>query len=241
MCRWNTSFPGRRSWARRDWAGAVYRRSRSSDRAAQRGSAASSSCSPCPAFYENNRGYDINRYHSYLKDDARDDPNTGPVTIAGSQGDDFFDLINEGGATSLDAGAGLEHKESRLKWTVIEKNHFGHSQLNIGHGTEHRVGLAQRAVGQADAQVGRPQVGGQLLVVADGHLAGAERRMDQRRERLDVGAHDDHVPRLEGRVLQPREQQRHRLRPQLPQRLGDDGQARCEEESGSEDDANEAE
>ena len=24
-------------------------------------------CSPCPAFYANNRGYDINRYHSYLR------------------------------------------------------------------------------------------------------------------------------------------------------------------------------
>ena len=36
-------------------------------------------CSPCPAFYENNRGYDINRYHSYLKSDPLDDPNTGPV------------------------------------------------------------------------------------------------------------------------------------------------------------------
>jgi hypothetical protein len=36
-------------------------------------------CSPCPAFYENNRGYDINRYHSYIKSDPLDDPNTGPV------------------------------------------------------------------------------------------------------------------------------------------------------------------
>jgi hypothetical protein len=36
-------------------------------------------CSPCPAFYANNRGYDINRYHSYLTGDPDDDPNTGPV------------------------------------------------------------------------------------------------------------------------------------------------------------------
>ena len=43
------------------------------------------SCSPCPAFYENNRGYDINRYHSYLSSDPLDDPNTGPVTTG--QGD----------------------------------------------------------------------------------------------------------------------------------------------------------
>ena len=43
------------------------------------------SCSPCPAFYENNRGYDINRYHSYLTSDPNDDPNTGPVAVG--QGD----------------------------------------------------------------------------------------------------------------------------------------------------------
>jgi predicted deacylase len=42
-------------------------------------------CSPCPAFYANNRGYDINRYHSYLKGDPLDDPNTGPV--GAGQGD----------------------------------------------------------------------------------------------------------------------------------------------------------
>ena len=38
------------------------------------------SCSPCPAFYEEDTGYDINRYHSYLTGDPLDDPNTGPVT-----------------------------------------------------------------------------------------------------------------------------------------------------------------
>ena len=42
-------------------------------------------CSPCPAFYANNRGYDINRYHSYLKSDPNDNPNTGPVAVG--QGD----------------------------------------------------------------------------------------------------------------------------------------------------------
>jgi predicted deacylase len=40
---------------------------------------------PCPAFYTRNRGYDINRYHSYLVSDPRDDPNTGPVGVG--QGD----------------------------------------------------------------------------------------------------------------------------------------------------------
>lgn len=36
---------------------------------------------PCPAFYTRNRGYDINRYHSYLVSDPLDDPNTGPVGV----------------------------------------------------------------------------------------------------------------------------------------------------------------
>jgi predicted deacylase len=40
---------------------------------------------PCPAFYTRNRGYDINRYHSYLVSDPRDNPNTGPVGVG--QGD----------------------------------------------------------------------------------------------------------------------------------------------------------
>ena len=68
---------------------------------------------------------------------------------------------------------------------------------------EHRVGLSQRAVGEADAQVGRAQLLRQVLelVVLGRDLAGAERRADQRRERLDVRAHDDHVARLERRVL----------------------------------------
>jgi predicted deacylase len=36
-------------------------------------------CTTCPAFYAPNQGYDINRYHSYLRSDPRDDPNTRPV------------------------------------------------------------------------------------------------------------------------------------------------------------------
>jgi hypothetical protein len=43
------------------------------------------SAAPCPAFYAPNRGYDINRYHSYLVSDPLDDPNTGPVGVG--QGD----------------------------------------------------------------------------------------------------------------------------------------------------------
>ena len=67
---------------------------------------------------------------------------------------------------------------------------------------EHRVGLAQRAVGEAHAQVGRAQLGGQRLdlVVLD-DLAGGEGGLDQRRERLDVRAHHDHVARLQRVVL----------------------------------------
>jgi hypothetical protein len=36
-------------------------------------------CSPCPAFYAFNRGYDINRYHSYRVDHPLDDPNTPAI------------------------------------------------------------------------------------------------------------------------------------------------------------------
>jgi predicted deacylase len=35
--------------------------------------------SSCPAFYEPGRGYDINRYHSYLLDHPEDDPNTPAI------------------------------------------------------------------------------------------------------------------------------------------------------------------
>ena len=37
------------------------------------------SCSPCPAFYEKDHGYDINRYHSYLTGFPGDDPNTEAI------------------------------------------------------------------------------------------------------------------------------------------------------------------
>ena len=71
---------------------------------------------------------------------------------------------------------------------------------------EHRVGLAERPVGEPDAQVGHglAVVAGEdagvvlVLVVA---ASGTERGLDQRRERLDVGTHDDHVARLERRVV----------------------------------------
>ena len=72
----------------------------------------------------------------------------------------------------------------------------------LGDDAEHRVGLAQRAVGEADAQVGRAQlVGERLELVVVDDLAGAEGGLDQRRERLDVRAHHDHVARLQRVVL----------------------------------------
>ena len=60
---------------------------------------------------------------------------------------------------------------------------------------EHRVGLPQRAVGQPDAQP-MSRVGRRLLLVDE-----PEGRGDQRRERLDVGAHHQHVTQLERRVV----------------------------------------
>ena len=92
---------------------------------------------------------------------------------------------------------------------VGEVEHVGGGQAaageveQLGDDAEHRVGLAQRSVGEADAQVGRAQLvreGRELVVFVD-HLAGAERRLDERRERLDVRAHHDHVARLQRVVL----------------------------------------
>ena len=55
-----------------------------------------------------------------------------------------------------------------------------------------RVGLAERAVGEADLEcVGR--------VVR--HVVAAERRLNQRSERLDVGTHDDDVAGLESGIV----------------------------------------
>ncbi|MEZ5061952.1 MAG: hypothetical protein R2700_10650 [Solirubrobacterales bacterium] len=73
----------------------------------------------------------------------------------------------------------------------------------LGERAEDRVGPAQRAVGEPDAQVGRRGGGGggRELVVGGREPPGAEDRVDQRREVLDVGAHDDDVARLERRVV----------------------------------------
>ncbi len=67
----------------------------------------------------------------------------------------------------------------------------------------HRVGLAQRAVGEPDLQL----AGGVEWPVVE--VVRAERRLNQRREVLDVRAHDDDVARLERRVV--RQQVQHRI------------------------------
>ena len=69
---------------------------------------------------------------------------------------------------------------------------------------QQRVELAQRSVGQPDPQ---PMAG--MLGLGLGGVQ-SERRGDQRRERLDVGAHHDDVPRL--RVMD----RRRAGRPALP-------------------------
>ncbi len=101
----------------------------------------------------------------------------------------------------------VEPEAAADRLAVGEVEHLRGGQPRVGEveqagdGAEHRVGLAQRAVGEPDAQVRRPQLGRQRVVLVLAHLARPERRVDQRRERLDVGAHDDHVARLERRVL----------------------------------------
>ena len=62
---------------------------------------------------------------------------------------------------------------------------------------EHRVGLPQGAVGEPDPQPVAGVRGRRLL----GRRAEPERGGDQRRERLDVGAHHHDVARLQGRVV----------------------------------------
>lgn len=74
---------------------------------------------PCPAFYALGRGYDINRYHSYLVSDPLDDPNTGPVGVG--QGDNpvpealavraAYDAA--GGSTGVDVVMDLHHQGSK--------------------------------------------------------------------------------------------------------------------------------
>ena len=65
----------------------------------------------------------------------------------------------------------------------------------VGEGAEQRVGLAQRAVGEA---VGEHRRARQRVLVVE--APGAEGGVQQRRVLVDVGAQDDDVARLERRV-----------------------------------------
>ena len=95
----------------------------------------------------------------------------------------------------------------RLTTSQVEQLRGGRALVGereqLADDAEHGIGLPERAVGEPDAQVGRfvaPRVHVRLLIVF-AVASGAERRLDQRRERLDVGAHHDHVARLERRVV----------------------------------------
>jgi hypothetical protein len=72
-----------------------------------------------------------------------------------------------------------------------------------GDHPEHQVGLPGRAVGEANAQVGGARMG-----VGGGLGTRAERRLDQRRECLNVRAQHDDVARLERRILRQRMEDR---------------------------------
>jgi predicted deacylase len=74
---------------------------------------------PCPAFYARGRGYDINRYHSYLVADPLDDPNTGPVGVGRADNPvpealavrNAYDAA--GGAAGVDVVMDLHHQGSK--------------------------------------------------------------------------------------------------------------------------------
>jgi predicted deacylase len=75
---------------------------------------------PCPAFYSRNRGYDINRYHSYLPGDPLDDPNTGPVGVGQADNPvpealavrNAYDAA--GGADAVEVMIDLHHQGTRI-------------------------------------------------------------------------------------------------------------------------------
>ena len=91
------------------------------------------------------------------------------------------------------------------RFAAGEIEHLGRRQAGgrqveqFGDDAEHRVGLAQGSVGQPDPQIGWAADGGDVLVVIA--IAGTERGVDERGERLDVRAHHDHVAGFEGGVL----------------------------------------
>jgi predicted deacylase len=103
---------------------------------------------PCPAFYTRNRGYDINRYHSYLVSDPRDNPNTGPVGVG--QGDNPVpEALAARGA--YDAAGGREVVE-----VVIDLHHQG-TPLDADGNMVTGSTLWPNATATADALGIRPQ------------------------------------------------------------------------------------
>jgi predicted deacylase len=74
---------------------------------------------PCPAFYALGRGFDINRYHSYLVSDPLDDPSTGPVGV-GQRDNPVPEALAvrnaydaAGGAAGVDVVMDLHHQGSK--------------------------------------------------------------------------------------------------------------------------------
>jgi predicted deacylase len=103
---------------------------------------------PCPAFYQRNQGYDINRYHSYLRSDPLDDPNTGPVGVG--QADN---PVPEALAVrnAYDAAGGPDTVE-----VVIDLHHQG-TRIDAQGDMVTASTLWPNATGTADALGIRPQ------------------------------------------------------------------------------------
>jgi predicted deacylase len=103
---------------------------------------------PCPAFYTRNRGYDINRYHSYLRSDPRDDPNTGPLGVG--RGDNPVPEALAARA-AYDAAGGPQVVE-----VVMDLHHQG-TPLDANGDMVTGSTLWPNATGTADALGIRPQ------------------------------------------------------------------------------------
>ena len=109
---------------------------------------------PCPAFYTRGRGYDINRYHSYLVSDPRDDPNTGPVGTG--QGDNPVPEALAARA-AYDAAGG-----PRVVEVVMDLHHQG-TPLDANGDMVTGSTLWPNATSTADALGIRPQFDGVIF------------------------------------------------------------------------------
>jgi predicted deacylase len=102
----------------------------------------------CPAFYGLGQGYDINRYHSYLRSDPRDDPNTGPIDVG--QGDNPVPEAVAGRA-AYDAAGGPDKVE-----VVLDLHHQG-TRIDADGDMVTASTLWPNATDTADALGIRPQ------------------------------------------------------------------------------------